>query len=188
MAWLLPQSSWLPGTCSLLHIQTQDHCKLAVSAWSQAVPKTSTAWMILIPSNSISDWRKGLLIQWHLTYISKTLAVGASLSIAGVCQICCPQPSTETLAVTSSVDASSQAVTLTAVGMLLQWVFPFLPALHLSSIRKTSKYRKGLWLRCLRPGRIIHALPYVIFTDTPKPETHTERGSFQSLRMILLIW
>lgn len=57
-------------------------------------------------------WRKGLLIQWRLTYICKVLAIGASLSIAHVPNLL-PTAKYRALVCSTSVDSSSHAVTLT---------------------------------------------------------------------------
>lgn len=91
-----PQSLGLPGTSSLLHAPAQAHCKLAASAWGPLSESNSHS----AKTQSLNDsypskqhlrlWGKGLSIQWRLTYICETLAIGASLSIARVCQICCP--------------------------------------------------------------------------------------------------
>lgn len=41
----------------------------------------------------LRQWGKGLPVKWHLTWICKTLAAGASLSLTCLCQTGCPQPS-----------------------------------------------------------------------------------------------
>lgn len=174
--WAADQSLYLPGTCCLLCAPTQAHCKLAASSWDplsagnglnarKKNPPHNTAWMILIPLHKDSDCRRKVF-QFCLTYICKTLAIGTRLSIAWVCQICCPPPRTVCVCSAFSGLSFTGSYSNMAVGMLLQQGF-LLTALRLSSIRKPAEYTSGLWLRWLPPCRAISMLYLKWFTDTP---------------------
>lgn len=179
MAWLprtldcrsVPVSAWhlLPAVCprltaSLLH-RHEIHCQQAMASMPKKTPPHNTAWMILIPLHKDSDCRRKVF-QFCLTYICKTLAIGTSLSIAWVCQICCPPPRTVCVCSAFSGLSFTGSYSNMAVGMLLQQGF-LLTALRLSSIRKPAEYTSGLWLRWLPPCRAISMLYLKWFTDTP---------------------
>lgn len=111
-----PQSPCLPGTPFLLSAPAASflypHGVSCQNATGSVPKKPHSLKGSYNFKQHLRLWRKGLLIQWRLTYICKILAIGASLSIAHVPNLL-PTAKYRALVCSTSVNSSSHAVTLT---------------------------------------------------------------------------